>query len=516
MNSTDPSRLSGIAAELAAALESASFTADGIAAHLGPHATEALFRGEPGVVRHACADGSRRSGLIRFLLLREPVGVNTLAELFGPTLALSLIDAHVATLTPAGDAAIAFDVRPHVIAGAHRVVFSDLDAAMTQHVPGPDHVLGVGSASLSLLSATPLTPVDSVLDLGCGSGVQALAQSGCAQRVVATDVHPRALDLARATLSANGVGNVELREGSWFEPVRGERFDRIVANPPFVVGTGEIGHVYRDSGLDLDGASELVVSRAAEHLAPGGTAFLLASWVHSCDGTWQSRVASWLPPTGVSAWVIQRDAVDPGMYVSTWLRDESIDPRSRKGVEATMRWLDHFAAEGVRGIGFGWVFIRDIGDAPTEVTAEDLTHPFDDPLGPEVEEYFTRMDWLRGIGLDDVAGSRFVVRPGLAASEVSVADSRTGMGFERTVVRVSRTEGPRFSHDIDATLYSILAGLNPRGLTLGDVAGLWAASHGLDDAATEKLISQAAAAAVDLVRHGLILPADIAELAALS
>ena len=40
---------------------------------------------------------------------------------------------------------------------------------------------------------------------------------------------------------------------------------------------------------------------------------------------------------------------------------------------------------------------------------------------------------------------------------------------------------------VDAALRSVLAGLNPRGLSLGDVVGLFAASRGLDDAATDEL-----------------------------
>lgn len=501
---------------LAAVFADASFTADGIAAHLGPDVTEALYRGEPGVVAHACRDGSRLSRLIRFFLLREPSAADELAELTSPTLALQLIDAHVVAHLPSGEVQVAFDLRPHVIAGENRLIVSDLDASVTEHVPGPEHVLGVGSASLSLLSATPCSPVDTVLDVGTGSGVQAVAQSGCATRVVATDVHPRALELARATLVANGIGNVELREGSWFDPVAGERFDRIVANPPFVVGLPEVSHVYRDSGLWLDEASKLVVGQAPEHLADGGTAHILASWVHLTHGSWESRVASWLPPTGVSAWVVQRDEVDPGMYVSTWLRDESVDPRSRAGIRRTQLWLDHFASEGVRAVGFGWVFLRDIGDNPSEVTAESLTHPFTDPLGPEVEEYFLRMEWLRGRGLDDVLAARFLVRPGLALEEVSVADTGTGMGFSPRVLRATRTDGPRFSHEIDETVRSVLAGLNPRGLSLADVVGLWSASRGLDDAAADELARASASAAVDLVRHGLIIPADIADLTDLS
>lgn len=508
-----PSNFPALAAELARVLSEAGFSAGGVAAHLGPEATDALFRREPGVVFDACGDDSRLSGLIRFFLLRRPATAEELADLLTPKLALSLIDGSVVVPHSPHHYRVAVDVRPQVIAGEERLIFSDQDASMTDHVPGRDHVLGVGSASLSLLSATALTPVDSVLDLGTGSGVQALAQSASATRVVATDIHPRALEFARATCAANGIGNVDTREGAWFEPVRGERFDRVVANPPFVVGPAEVGHVYRDSGLGLDGATKLVVEQAAEHLAEDGSAFLLGSWAHVLDEPWQSRVASWLPSTGVSAWVLQRDVVDPGMYVSTWLRDESLDPRSPEGIERTVQWLDHFREHDVHAVGFGWIFLRRIGDAPTEVTAEALTQHFSDPLGPEAEEYFTRMSWLRGRSSDEVLDASYLLRPGLALEEVSTADAESGMGFTPAVVRVTRTDGPRFSHEIDDGIRRILSGLHPQGLSLREVVGLYALSSGVESEDDLAALEQSSAAAVvDLVRHGMVLPAEIAQL----
>lgn len=499
------------ARELTRELREAGLTADSIAAHLGPDATDALYRGEPGAVLAAC-DGSRLSELIRFFLLRQPFSHAELAEVLSPRLIEVLIDAAWITPTTSGDVVVAVDVRPHVIAGKDQFVFSDCDASVTQHVPGPDHVLGVGAASLSLLSATPLTPVDTVLDLGTGSGVQALAQSGCAERVVATDVHARALDFARATMAGAGVTNVDIREGAWFEPVSGEKFERIVANPPFVVGLPEVGHVYRDSGLNLDGASELVVNHVPEHLAPNGTAFILGAWIHAEDEPWERRVASWFPQTGVSAWVCQRDVVDPALYVSTWLKDESIDPRSVEGIERTQAWLKHFRDAGVRAVGFGWIFIRDIGDAPSELTFETLDQPFTDPLGPEVEEYFTRMDWLRGSTQEDILESRYAVRPGIALEDVSLADADSGMGFTPKVKRLTRTDGPRFTHDIDDAVASIVSGLNPAGLPLREIVSLWAAANGLADEQEEKLASEAAGIIVDLIRHGCVLPAELINL----
>ncbi|WP_342319880.1 DUF7059 domain-containing protein [Corynebacterium mayonis] len=505
--------------QLAHALREAGFTSEAISAHLGPQASEALYRGEPGAVFAACRDDSTLSRLIRFFLLREPMLGEVVASVLSSRLVLSLLDVSLIQRLPSGDLQVAYDVRPHVIAGQNRLILSDLDASTTQRTLGADHVLGVGAASLSLLSASPCTPTGTVLDLGTGSGVQAIAQSGCADHVVATDIHPRALALAAANLASHCITNVELREGSWFEPVSGEKFDRIVANPPFVVGVGQIDHVYRDSGLDLDAASELVVSSVPKHLAPGATAHVLGAWVHTVDGSWQQRVSSWLPARGISAWVLQRDVVDPEMYVATWLKDESIDPRSREGIDKTQRWLEHFRNNNVHAIGVGWIFLREIGDATTEVTAEDLTHPFSDPLAPEVSEFFERMAWLRDSSPESILDSRFLLRPTVAVEEVSVADSETGMGFTRKVVRLTRMDGPRWTHEVDSGLLSLLSGLHPQGLALRDVVELWTMSqegreHADATGDDASVAESAVAAIVDLVRHGLVIPADIAELVA--
>lgn len=75
------------------------------------------------------------------------------------------------------------------------------------------------------------------LDVGTGSGAiaLALATEGPFRRVIATDLSADALDVARANHQAvGGAAAVEFRSGSLFDPVPGERFDVIVANPPYV------------------------------------------------------------------------------------------------------------------------------------------------------------------------------------------------------------------------------------------------------------------------------------------
>ncbi|MCQ4609061.1 methyltransferase [Corynebacterium sp. CCUG 61414] len=502
----------GLARELGERLRALPYTTSSIGSYLGPNAYQALYRGEVGAVLRRCHSEDVIGSAISTLLLRRPTSQNELEALFGSSLAEKLISAGVFHQTKEQRYEVAYDIRPHLLSQQHHLIVADLDASTSAIVPGKDHVLGVGAASKSLLHAIPQSPTGTVLDLGTGSGVLSVAQSGLADQIVGTDIHHRAIELAQATLEMNGITSVQLREGSWFEPVAGEQFDRIVANPPFVVGIPEVGHVYRDSGMPLDEASRLVAEHAPEYLAEGGMLCMLGSWAHIDGEAWQSRVASWVPSQGVSAWVLQREVVDPETYVATWLKDESVDLRTESGIARTQQWLDYFQAAGVHAIGFGWIFMQHIGDQPSEITAEELTHPFTDPLGPEVEEYYLRQAWLRQKSVQELLDSSFLVRPTVAIEDIAVPNTEEGLGFTREELRITRMDGPRFSHSLDEALKTVLAGLHPAGLPLRDVVGILAASRGVDDQqALEELENQTVAAVVDLIRHGIVLPSEIAE-----
>ncbi|MET0396464.1 MAG: peptide chain release factor N(5)-glutamine methyltransferase [Longimicrobiaceae bacterium] len=129
------------------------------------------------------------------------------------------------------------------------------------------------------------------LDVGTGSGAIALslATEGPFARVVATDVSPGALEVARANLAAAAPGApVELLEGAGYAPVRGQAFDVVVSNPPYI-GEDERGALdpgVRDwepaqalfSGADgLDVIRELVAG-APRILRPGGLLALEIGW----------------------------------------------------------------------------------------------------------------------------------------------------------------------------------------------------------------------------------------------
>ncbi len=177
--------------------------------------------------------------LVRLFLLGAEVSRERLAEVFVTVPSGGAGGRRRPGADAGGRVRAVLDIRPHSD-GARDLsgrVRSGRRAARTDPLRR-DHVLGIGGASMSLARAVIRTPVRRALDLGTGCGIQALHLDGHCAEIVATDINERALRLAGATARLNGM-SWDLRRGSLFEPVAGERFDLIVSNPPFVVGAGD-------------------------------------------------------------------------------------------------------------------------------------------------------------------------------------------------------------------------------------------------------------------------------------
>ncbi len=82
----------------------------------------------------------------------------------------------------------------------------------------------------------------SILDVGTGSGAIAVSLLVYAPRAraMATDLSPRALGIAARNAARHGVADrVEFRCGDLLEPVRGQSFDLVAANLPYIP-TGDL------------------------------------------------------------------------------------------------------------------------------------------------------------------------------------------------------------------------------------------------------------------------------------
>ena len=425
---------------LADDLSAADFTVDGLTDLWGVDADAALHRGHRvPALRAVRRSPSPRATLARLFVLGVSVDTADL-EAALPRLGhegavrLGLVD---------GSGMPLLDLRPYAVVDAAGVVHwwiaSDLGELALGHAIPEDHVLGVGGASSTLSGLLVPSPVDAALDLGTGCGIQALHLARHAKRVVATDISRRALDLARFNAAINNVDSIEFRHGSLFEPVAGERFDRIASNPPFVI-TPRVQDVpayeYRDGGMEGDALVETVVLALRAHLTVGGIAQLLGNWEYGeRDGL--DRVASWVNAAGLDAWVVERERQSVEAYAETWIRDGG----TRPGPEfdrLSERWLDDFARRGVTDVGFGYLTLRKPHAEPTVRRIERYDAPLGGALGEHIASVFAAHDWLNA---HDLPAARLTLAPDVTeerhywpgADDPTVMLLRQGAGFARSV-----------------------------------------------------------------------------------
>lgn len=461
---------------LADALKTAGYDAQGVLDLLGEEATGALARGERVPALRATTGGSAVETLTRLFLLgtTEPAAA---VEKALPVSALLEQDG-------AGFRA-AVDLRPY----EDWWVVSDLGTDVRPGPLRPDHVLGVGSASITLANATIRRPVGTALDLGTGCGIQALHLSRHAGRVTGTDLLPRALAMAKLTARLNGL-DWDLREGDLLDPVAGETYDLVVSNPPFVVGPGDGGFVYRDSGLAGDEVCRRLVRGAPAVLAEGGWCQLLANWAHVGDEPWEDRLAGWLDGLGVDAWVWQREVADPAQYAALWLADAG--ERGSAGYEARYaRWLDWFAATGVEAVGFGLVTLHRSGAETPAVRIEEVTQQVEEPVGPHVADWFDRQDALRA------GAQRFTRAPGLQLEQAAEPGPD---GWAVVGQRLRQPHGLRWSATVDPAVAALVAGCDGTH-PLGELAEVLQRAYGIEP-------GQVAAMATGLADRGFLIPIE--------
>ena len=148
-------------------------------------------------------------------------------------------------------------------------------------IPRPETERLVEVALALIANGEPLT----VADLGTGTGAvaAAIASERPACHVIATDLCPRALAVARRNMTRLALDNVTLRRGNWCDALGGEPCAFIIANPPYVasgdahLARGDVRFEPRlalsagDDGLD---AIRDISESAAARMLPGATLIL--------------------------------------------------------------------------------------------------------------------------------------------------------------------------------------------------------------------------------------------------
>jgi methylase of polypeptide subunit release factors len=350
--------------------------------------------------------------------------------------------------------------------------------------------------SLTLARLTPRTPTRSMLDLGTGSGVLALLGASHCDRVTAADINPRSLMFARFNAEINDASNVELLEGSWFEPVAGRRFDLIVGNPPYVISPDH-EFTYRDSGLAPGALLELLSRDAAAHLNDGGLAIFLCSWAHSSEDDWAVAPGAAVRDTGCDALILRQRTVDPLDHAVSWNTPpvRSLSPETFR--ETVGHWLQYYRAIGAELISFGAVVLRRRPSEHQWLTAFEAPTAFGDRAPEQLVRAIDGHDLSRSLEDSALLAARFSLPAGI---DVSQRFQRRAAGFvaRPAVVSLEGGLGVRAAIDPDA-LDAVFACDGSR--TLSAIVDGLAARRGLQ---LDALADVTVRAARELLAYGLL------------
>ena len=432
------------------------------------------------------ADGSPLSVVARLFCFSVAVERRLAESAFGP---LALSDLETLGLIDVADGL----VRPLCMIRPANGLFVASDIPL----PSPDIVLGAVPASETLARLTVRRTAARAFDLGTGCGVQALLLARHTTDVTAVDINPRALALAAFNAALNDLPNVHVREGSWFAPVEGERFDIIACNPPYVISP-DTAFTYRDGGLTRDHVSRMVVRESARHLADGGFATVLCNWIH--DGAhWAEAVRPWLTDTGCDALLLHYATLDPVNYAARW--NTELRTRDPQAYETTVRrWLDYFRSEQIEHIAFGGIVLRRRdGTAPHWVRALPMSEGPTGACSDQILRLFDAADFLESPAGNDLFAHAFTLVDGHAIDQ-TLRYSKGSYAVAPAIFKC--VPGLGLQAPVDARTLEVL--LECKGdRSLGELVAATAADRGEPVAEWQSLVGHTVR---QLVERGFMVP----------
>ncbi len=174
---------------------------------------------------------------------------------------------------------------------------------------GPDTYRFARAIAAHLERRAP--PVRRAVDLGCGAGPGAvlLARALPGAEILAVDINPAALRLARINAALADAPVITCRS-DLLGDVDGH-FDLVVANPPYLVDPAS--RAYRHGGGPLGAELSLDIVRAAcDRLAPGGTLLLYTgAAVVNGENPFRAAATGQLAAAGLD-WTYEE--VDPDVF----------------------------------------------------------------------------------------------------------------------------------------------------------------------------------------------------------
>jgi carbamoyltransferase len=348
--------------------------------------------------------------LIRLFQLRVALSEQRLRAILGTELFIALRNLGVLILRRENWASRIdiFDVAGLYIATDHRYMVLTEDQQVDE-----SPVMYIGMDSMGLVHTAPHYPVDRVLDLCCGSGIQGLVASRYAQHVVSVDINPRAIRFSRFNAQLNGINNIEFRSGSLYEAVPGQQFDTVLANPPFVPSPTS-GFRFRDGGANGEEILRAIVEGSANHLQPEGQLFIVTDLVDIVD--YEAKLDHWW--LGGAAHKLVLGTADRDDILFSVPHSHAAFGQSFEQYNQELdKWVDNFHNAGLTAVNFGYILLKRTPDRTTGTYYKRTIHNPSQPIHQAIETYFQQRQYLT-----NAAGMPVTIAPDLRFRVESAVD----------------------------------------------------------------------------------------------
>jgi methylase of polypeptide subunit release factors len=426
---------------------------DSIAPSMATHAPALL---------DALEGDTKLCGLLKLFLFEYAVDRREAAEAVHPASLEALLEAGVLKSADGIEACVrVVPLDRLLIVSDRRYIGSELPR---------DMVMGAGLSSSVLMRGTIRNPSSRTLDLCAGSGVQSLAAAAHSESVLALEKNSHAIELGRFAAVLNGLDNIEFRESDFYSAAEGERFDLIVANPPYVISP-ESEFQFRDGGLGADRVSEHVARNGARFLNEGGYLQMVCDWANYRGRDWQDRLAEWAGDSGCDMLVLRGRGMTAAEYPGIWIAG-MYSQAPAVYLQKARRWLDYYREQEIESMNFGFITLRKRSGPRNWFHATDAPLESLSVSGEYIERKFQAQDFLEANAADDVLLEQYLTLEEAVRFDQRYVPGGEAWNLDECALAMADASMPPVKTDrYMAGLCGRLRGERPLGVVLAEMAG---------------------------------------------
>jgi methylase of polypeptide subunit release factors len=283
-------------------------------------------------------------------------------------------------------------------------------------------VMLISPSSLEVAHLMTRRASRSALDIGTGCGFLAFVLAPFCERVCGIDVNSAAVRAANFNARWNSLDNISFLAGSLLQPVRGQRFDLIVCNPPFLIApvpaVFSTRYVFKHSGLPGDSFCINLAREASQLLEEGGYFHMMFQWEEPIGSPWSSNLEKSFSGLGCDVWFARIMTTSAEQYVAEWI--EGLSEGEQADAEIlTQQGRQYFQEKNVATTSTGLLTLRRASHRQNYLWFDEAPDDRLEPYGESVAALFDVRTQVMQAGDSGLLKEKLRVSPHLGMLQTS-------------------------------------------------------------------------------------------------